>query len=414
MVLSGCTGASNDNMEEKIDGCMDSDAINYDPSAEIEDESCTYTDSDSDGIYDKDEIAGCMDEEANNFDLDATDADSSCTYDVAWQSEYGATWEQHETDEDCKCSDGSNFSFWSRDADPSRVVLYFQGGGACWESYGCQMEGGTYKTTTGGWDDPTELSENLSDTGGMFNFYNEENPLADWSFIFVPYCTGDLHLGTIIGEYNDNNVNHSGHANAQTAYAYMLENYPELDRVLVSGSSAGSIPTPFYAALASEDYPDSDISAFIDASGGLLSNGTYDFYNIWGLNDSLSDFPMQPLNFNQMTSADLAIKSWNSNNTNTINLARFDNAYDDTMRYFNALLDNDPLMDYQQQVLDSEAMIEDAGVPISAYLAPGDGHTILGRDVFYTQNVEGVVFVDWFTAFLNGEAPEDVHCVECD
>jgi hypothetical protein len=395
MLLSGCTADSQ--VEENNDDINDNIPL----------QDCELDNS----CFEPEVIYGCIDKNANNFDSSATDDDESCTYDVAWQSEYGATWEQHEGGEECECSDGSNFSFWSRNADPTKVVLYFQGGGACWDSYSCQTEGGTYKTNTGEWDNPTSLSTNLSDTGGIFNFYNQDNPLADWSFVFVPYCTGDLHLGDMLGEYSDNDLNHSGHTNAQTAYSHVLENFPNTDRMLVTGSSAGSIPTSFYAALVSEDYPDAEVSAFIDASGGLLSNETYDFYDIWGLNDTLPDFPIQPLDFNNMTSATLVINAWM--NHNNITFARFDNAYDNTMRYFNALLDNDPLMDYHQQILYSESLIDDANIPISTYLAPGDGHTILGGGAFYTENVEDVAFVDWFTAFINGDNPDDVHCTNC-
>ena len=30
----------------------------------------------------------------------------------------------------------------------------------------------------------------------MFNRGNARNPVKDWNFVYVPYCTGDVHLGT--------------------------------------------------------------------------------------------------------------------------------------------------------------------------------------------------------------------------
>ena len=71
----------------------------------------------------------------------------------------------------------------------------------------------------------------------------------------------------------------------------MLENYPDAETILVTGSSAGSIPSPFYGAQASLDYPTAKIMVFNDGSGGLYTNNTYDFYDIWNLADTTLDFP---------------------------------------------------------------------------------------------------------------------------
>ncbi len=50
---------------------------------------------------------------------------------------------------------------------------------------------------------------------------------------------------------------------------------------------------------------------------------------------------------------------------------------------------------------------------IADYLAPGTTHTILARPEFYTQSVNGVRFVDWFTRLLAGEKVPDVRCTSC-
>jgi hypothetical protein len=53
---------------ENMLGCMDEEALNYNPAAEFEDGSCAYP------------VYGCMDELALNFNADATDDDGSCQY----------------------------------------------------------------------------------------------------------------------------------------------------------------------------------------------------------------------------------------------------------------------------------------------------------------------------------------------
>ena len=71
-------------------GCMDEMACNYDETAEEEDGSCFYAeseydcdgicldDADGDGVCDSFEVLGCTEMTACNYDMDATDDDDSC------------------------------------------------------------------------------------------------------------------------------------------------------------------------------------------------------------------------------------------------------------------------------------------------------------------------------------------------
>jgi len=413
MLLAGCTSAE----PEPVMGCTDERASNFDSAAEEDDGSCVYPDADGDGIFDFDEVAGCTNPEAYNYDETATDDDESCI--IPWISEYGINWVEHDGGEGCECSDGSDWTFWSRDADPSRVILYFQGGGACWEEQSCQTEGGTFKQTVHD-DDPSigsAIGEEVFDVYtlkqyGIGNFRNADNPLADWTWVYVPYCTGDVHLGSITGEYPYSTIQHKGHNNSQFAYNFMLENYPDAETILVTGSSAGSIPAPLYGAQAAVDYPEAQILVFNDGSDGLFTNETYNFYDIWNLNATMGDFPRTDgLNFNKMDSGDLIIYTYTVDND--IRFGRFSDSNDETMRFFGALLGNDITLSYRDQVLASEQKAEDHGLELSGYMTAGDGHTILLSNRFYTLETEGVSFLDWFTAWIGGEEVEDVHCTDC-
>ena len=45
-----------------------------------------------------------------------------------------SAWTQIVPGGDCECADGSEFSFWVRQADPTKVVFFLQGGGACFDA----------------------------------------------------------------------------------------------------------------------------------------------------------------------------------------------------------------------------------------------------------------------------------------
>jgi len=62
---------------EAEEGCMDSNANNFNANATEEDNTCDY-DLDDDGVLDADEILGCTDSTALNYNSEATDEDGTC------------------------------------------------------------------------------------------------------------------------------------------------------------------------------------------------------------------------------------------------------------------------------------------------------------------------------------------------
>ena len=73
---------------------------------------------------------------------------------------------------------------------------------------------------------PTTPVRNPNSFGGIFNFDNPLNPLRDYSFVVVPYCTGDGHLGNAVTDYGDGMVvRHNGFVNANTALAEAVDRF---------------------------------------------------------------------------------------------------------------------------------------------------------------------------------------------
>jgi len=60
-----------------------------------------------------------------------------------------------------------------------------------------------------------------------------------------------------------------------------------------------------------------------------------------------------------------------------------------------------------------EESIKAAGGQVSAWVSPGDDHTILGRADFYTEEMNGIRFLDWLNEFLAGTPVDDNYCVDC-
>lgn len=313
------------------------------------------------------------------------------------------TWETVAAPTDCMCADGSPFSYYVREADPTKVMFYMEGGGACFTAAMCAPDSTTYKKVI----DPAP-GEGAT---GIFDFDNPENPFADYSFVFVPYCTGDVHSGNTTKDYgNGVVVQHKGFVNASTAMATLVERFPSATDIVVAGSSAGAFTTPLFAGMVADELKDATVSVIAD-SGGAIPDAISVVTSNWGTIDSLPDWPeFADATPAMVTPAYSFIKAAEHNPT--IRFLRHDFAYDNVLSSFARMagISPDGLVDVMRT---GEANIEATGVPVAAWVSPGDAHTILGRADFYTEEVNGVRFLDWLLAFLDGESLADNYCVDC-
>jgi len=122
-------------------------------------------------------------------------------------------------------------------------VIYFQGGGACWDEASTK-EG--YCTTDAVPQKPL----------GVFNRDNDLNKFKSYTIVHVMYCSGDLFGGNVVRNYNDANgqpIKQTGLANAHSALNWVVEQTQNgglastLSDVVVMGCSAGSLGTQFWA-----------------------------------------------------------------------------------------------------------------------------------------------------------------------
>ncbi|MEQ1701638.1 MAG: pectin acetylesterase-family hydrolase [Ilumatobacteraceae bacterium] len=319
-------------------------------------------------------------------------------------------WETVTSPADCMCSDGSEFTYFVRRADPTKVVFFLEGGGACFSAETCNPDSNTYKRTVGyeggfGTD---------GDPSGIFDFSNPMNPFANYSFVFVPYCTGDVHIGNATTDYGDGVVvEHKGYVNGSTALNAMATLFPDATELVVTGESAGSVPTPLYAGMASDLLPAARITVLADGSGAYPDipgiNGVIG--GAWGTMNAVPGWPENEGVTPEMWSfPGLFVKA--GTHDPEITFARHDYAFDETQTFF-AGLAGIPADDLVSLIDQNETQVEAGGVTLWSYITPGSSHTVLHTDGFYTETVNGVLLVDWVTALISGEPVEDVHCTVC-
>jgi hypothetical protein len=148
------------------------------------------------------------------------------------------------------CADGSTTGIGvNLSKTSSRVIIYLEGGGACWNELTCY----TLKTASnieGGYGEKDFLAESQSASylalpGGFFDRSAADNPLKDYSYVYVPYCTGDIHAGDNTASYGTHTTKHAGFANITAYLGRLVPTFPSAERVFIAGSSAGGFGAAF-------------------------------------------------------------------------------------------------------------------------------------------------------------------------
>ncbi len=319
-----------------------------------------------------------------------------------------AAWTKVVPGGDCQCALGGEYSYWVHQGDPTKVVVFFQGGGACFSTDTCAPGSAAYKATTGPEDDPSLRPE------GMLDLTDPRNPVAGWSMVFVPYCTGDVFLGNKTTQYSaDVTIHHVGAVDVDAALAGVAQTFPNAAQILVTGESAGGVPTPLAAGEIHDLLPNATVSVLADSSGAYPDVPAVNALvgSLWGTLDAVPPWP----EFAGVTQEQLSIPGlfvFAGKHDPAIRFARHDYAFDETQAFFGSLAGFDAT-NLVQLIDQNEQEIEAAGVPLASYVAPGKEHTVIGRAEFYTETVNGVPFVGWVADLLAGTPITDVHCDQC-
>jgi hypothetical protein len=313
---------------------------------------------------------------------------------------------------DCHCADGSQFSFWERRADPTKVVFFLNGGGVCWDAKMCAFTGDRGENDFYDWNLSGEDPENRS---GMFDTTRADNPFADYSFLYVSSCTGDAHLGNIAQKYSPElTVEHRGYVNGTAALNYLAEHYPDAKQVVVIGKTAGSVAAPIYGGLVADRLPNAKVIVFGAQSGAWPDNPNFNAKILdarWGAYHTVPGWAVDGL-----TVHDWGVpRFWTqaARHRPALVLARFDFAYDPhATSELTRWLAGDP-PNLLAEVDRNEAAIEAAGVRLHSYTAPGADHQIFELNKFYEIKVKGVRLVDWLHELVTNKPANDVHCDQC-
>jgi len=327
-----------------------------------------------------------------------------------------------------QCVQGSDYRYFARRGSSNKLLIYYQGGGACWNALTCGIP-----TCRGLPND--DLVEFASE--GFFDLNDERNPFREWNVVFVSYCTCDIHFGDASPIYAEGAepTQHLGFHNAKVVEKWAREHFLNPEVVFVTGSSAGAYGAWFHGPLLHDVWPASQMHVLADAGNGVI---TEDFleneFSVWNFAPNLPDVDgvLEAITEGGGMPAYTEAVASNYPDTNWAHYTAFyDGSPGGQSGFYNVMLnDGSPAGTFRwwdASCAFGELALEQsertfAAVPSNYryYFGSGTEHTVFRFPKVYTDTTGGVpLLVDWVSAMLasgsGGREPawSNVLCENC-
>ena len=145
------------------------------------------------------------------------------------------------------CIAGTPYSVFTRQGNPKKLLIFLQGGGACWQGfYNCNIRAEDQSPPDGG------------PFPGVFDSTMSTNPFADYSVVYMPYCDGSTFGGDndvvdpdwqtyiegVLGlppGFGPPTRHHRGLRNVSAGMDVAKDMFPRAKQITVMGHSAGGV-----------------------------------------------------------------------------------------------------------------------------------------------------------------------------
>jgi hypothetical protein len=333
------------------------------------------------------------------------------------------------------CVFGTPYHFFVKRGSVNKLLVYYEGGGACWEQLTCSVP--VCNSTITSNDDPGNV------TTGFADLSNPANPFRDWNVVFVGYCSCDVHFGDAARTYSNTDpmhplsVQHRGYENSRVVEKWAREHFVDPDVVFVTGSSAGAYGAWFNAPLHEAVWPASRFHVLADAGNGVITQSFFnDFFPNWnfaaniprtipGLVDVLHN-GTGIVGYTEIVANFFPETTWAHYAT------AFDGGLGGQTGFYNIMLNNNnPLAALTwwngscafNDVMRMQVLETAAALPSNYryYIGTGSRHTMWGSNKVYADTTGGVPpIVDWVNATLQSAPPtvaaagwKNVECMNC-
>lgn len=163
-----------------------------------------------------------------------------------------------------QCMDGEETGVWIKYGPQGKagteLGIYLSGGGACFNLETCLTAAHTAKP-------------GAPASSGIWDTRRADNPFQNYSWIVVPYCTGDVHIGDRVARVEGALRHFRGKANLQLVMARAVATFSKTEVFVVTGESAGGFGAVSSYNLLRGFWPSmSTRGVLIDDSGPVLDD----------------------------------------------------------------------------------------------------------------------------------------------
>lgn len=347
----------------------------------------------------------------------------------------------------------NSFHFLFKPGKNDRLVVFFNGGGACWDDATCVTS--LVKGARPTYNPSVNQANSPIGAGGIFDDSNPDNPFKDWSKVFIPYCTGDVHAGSKTVTYHDDGsltgypgapvtVNHRGFDNFLAVREWIKKRYAhhpkKLEKLLVAGSSAGGYGATLNFPYLQATFPKTNAVLLSDGATAIVTQPFLDSVfavgGNWNVENTLSSetFGANSVgHFNKYTFNDVLLGKLSAKFPKS-RFAQYTTAFDVVQVQFLKIMEftdngstdpvewglsaNDQLLfgEWNYRMETSLDTLSNSTKNYQYYIGAGTVHTVLtdafapdaNTHPFYDENsAQGVVFTDWISRLVNAKSFHD-------
>ena len=157
------------------------------------------------------------------------------------------------------CFTGNQFSMFTRDGSSNNLLIFLQGGGFCAPTACEAVETGIPLIPF-----------------GILSPSDAQNPVMDYDLGYLPYCDGSSFMGDNEIDSDGDGVNDRffrGIQNLSASLDVILKTYPNPDKIVLAGNSAGGFAVHAALPLVRKLYPTVQIIVINDSGVGILDPG---------------------------------------------------------------------------------------------------------------------------------------------
>ena len=284
------------------------------------------------------------------------------------------------------CLDGSEFSMATRDTGSDELMIFLQGGGACWSTFCLATE---------------NVSSGIPKLG-ILDTDLANNPVADWNTVYIPYCDGGLHASDADSDTNNDGQNdrfQRGLHNLSASLDVAVSTFPSPKRILLTGVSAGGFGTTYALSLVRAIYPDVPIEVINDSGIGIARPDEPEFIRLlisdWNAG---AFFPASCPTCIGEDGHTTDMHKWQLGEDQNLRLSLMSYTQDTVIGITFSQIGGEV---FERELLGELNNLE-AAFParVRTYVRDGADHTFLLSDTSLTAG--GVTVLDWVTAMLDG------------